>query len=328
MKIFEKAFFWFKAARLYTVATSVVPYLFAVFLASQKVDVNVLLSVLGFIGVVLAHLSINLLDDYFDWKKGAVEEYKKLLEVGMQARTHKCYYLEDKTATLNQLLAAIATMDFIACVCGFIIYLKVGWSVVLIAALAGFFAFFYSASPFKWSYRGLGEPVIGIIFGPLIMFGAYITAGAQIDSRLILSSIILGIIIANIAYTHAIMDYDSDVKVGKKSFPIRFGSKENAITFLGVFYLLAYLLVMVGIILKIYPLVSMIVFITLPKALALVKLMNTEDRTPKFWMGIMENWQKLKAEGSDWFMLRLCLSRNLVVDFVILLGISLCYNAS
>ncbi len=327
MKFFEKVFFWLRAARLYTVATSVVPYLFAVFLASQKVDVNVFLSILGFIGVVLAHLSINLLDDYFDWKKGAVEEYKKLLEAGMQARTHKCFYLEDGSVTLNQLLAAIVTMDFIACVCGFIIFLKVGWSVVLIAALAGFLAFFYSASPFKWSYRGLGEPVIGVIFGPLIMFGAYITAGAKIDNIIVLSSIIVGILIANIAYTHAIMDFDSDVKVGKKSFPIRFGSKENAINFLGVFYLLAYFLVLVGIILKIYPLISLIVFITLPKALALVKLMNSSEKTPKFWMGIMENWAALQKEGSDWFMMRLCLSRNLVVDFVILLAVSLCYNS-
>lgn len=322
MKFSEKIRLWLRVGRDYTLPQSIIPYIFAVVFAAKQCKVNLFLSLLGLIGVVLVHASINMLDDYFDWKKGAVEEYKKLLDAGMQARTHKCFYLEQNLITENQLFAVSLAYDAIACLLGLYIALNVGYSVILIAGLAGILGFFYSAPPFKWSYRGLGEIVIGIIFGPLLMAGAYITAGASIDMPMVLASLMLGLIIANIAHTHAIMDFDSDVKVGKTSLATFLKTKDNAIMAQALIYLAAYVILAIGIYLKIYPLACAITFITLPKAIGLVKMMKTQDREKKLWMGIIENWEILQKEGSDWFMLRLCLSRNIVVDFVVLLGIT------
>ena len=322
MKISETVNLWLTIGRNYTLPQSIIPYIFAVVLASKNHEVDYFLSFLGLIGVVLVHMSVNMLDDYFDWKKGAVAEYKKLLDDGMQARTHKCFYLEQNLTTLNTVLAVALTMDAIACLIGLFVAYKVGLSVIIIALLAGIMGFFYSAPPFKLSYRGLGEIAIGIIFGPLLMFGAYVTAGAPLDMPILYSSVMLGLLIANIAHTHAIMDFDSDIKVAKTSLATFVKNKDNAILAQALIYALAYITLAIGIYNKVFPLASVLVFITLPKAVALVKLMKSEDRTKKAWMGVIENWEKLKSEGSDWFMLRLCLSRNLVTDFVVLLGIT------
>lgn len=322
MKIIEKINLWIRIGRGYTIPQSILPYVFAVVLASKHYEVNILLSILGVIGVALVHMSVNMLDDYFDWKKGAVAEYKKLLDEGMQARTHKCFYLEENLTTPNKLLIVALSMDAFACLLGLIIALNVGYSVIIIAALAGIMGFFYSAPPLKLSYRGLGELSIGIIFGPLLMAGAYITAGAKIDLPIIYASAILGLLIANIAHTHAIMDFDSDIKVGKTSFPTALKTKDNAIKMQAFIYLLAYTILAIGIWLKVYPIACVITFITLPKALMLVKMMKTQDKDKKFWMGSIENWEQLQKEGSDWFMLRLCLSRNVLIDYIVLLGIT------
>ncbi len=322
MKFTDKINLWLRIGRSYTLLTSVVPYIFAVAVASKNYHINLLLSVLGFIGVVLVHMSINMLDDYFDWKKGSVDEYKKLIEQGMLARTHKCFYLEENLTTLNTVLAVALTMDAIGCLIGLYIFTQIGFSVIVIAVLAGILGFSYSAPPLRLSYRGFGEIAIGVIFGPLLMCGAYITAGASVDKLILFCSIIIGIFVANVAHTHAIMDFDSDVKVGKTSLPTFLKTKDNAIFALAFFYLSAYIITGLGIYFKIFPLACILTFVTIPKVWALVKLMKKPDREKKPWMGFIGNWANFQKEGSDWFMMRLCLSRNVFVDYTVILGVT------
>lgn len=322
MNVFEKIKLWLAIGRGYTLPNSIMPYLLAVVLATKHYKVDYFLSILGLMGVVLVHMSVNMLDDYFDWKKGAVDEYKKLLDEGMQARTHKCFYLEKNLTSLNAVLTVALLMDVIACLIGVFVSFKVGISVIIIAFITGVLGFSYSAPPLKLSYRGLGEIAIGIIFGPFLMVGAYITAGANFDKPILFTSLIMGLLIANIAHTHAIMDFESDVKVGKTSLATFLKTQNNAIIAQALIFFSAYLIMAAGIYIKIFPLASIITFITIPKAIALVRMMKTQNKTKKLWMGTIENWKQLQEEGSDWFMLRLCLSRNILIDFIILLGIT------
>lgn len=322
MKIAERIKLWLIIGREYTLHQSILPYIFACIIAAKNYHIHLMLCILGLVGVVLAHVSVNILDDYFDWKKGAVEEYKKLIEKGLKARTHKCFYLEEGLTTPKTILVVALSMDFIAILIGFYIATRVGVSVLIIAAIAGFLGFFYSAEPIKLSYRGLGEIAIGVIFGPLLMIGTYITAGGKIDNVIIFSSIIFGLLIANIAHTHAIMDFPSDVKSSKKSLPVRCGSQQNAIILQGIIYILAYITTAIGIFCHAFPITSVIVFATIPKAYGLVMMMKSPFKTKQFWIGILEDWDRHVKDGSDWFMMRLCLSRNIVSDFAIILGLT------
>lgn len=322
--LIEKIKLWLIIGREYTLHQSILPYIFAVVIASKNYSINIVLSFLGLIGVVLAHMSVNMLDDYFDWKKGAVEEYKKLIEKGLKARTHKCFYLEDGLTTPETVLKVALLMDFVAILIGLYIAKNVGIIVLILAGFAGFLGFFYSAPPIKLSYRGLGEISIGIIFGPLLMIGAYITAGGMIDKTILFSSIIFGLLIANIAHTHAIMDFPSDIKSDKKSLAVICGTQKNAIFLQLLVYIISFIMVVLGVINRAYPVSSLIVLFLIPKSYALVKMMTNDYKKKSLWIGILEDWDRHVKEGSDWFMMRLCLSRNIVSDFVMILGIT-CY---
>lgn len=320
MKFLERINLWRAIARDYTLPQTVISYVFAVVLASKHYNVDIWLSFLGLIGALLAHMSVNILDDYFDWKNGSVKEYKKLLDAGEQAKTHKCFYLEQGLTSHKSLLIVALSMDGVAGLIGLYIALHVGISVLIIAALAGFLGFFYSAPPFKFSYRGMSELVIGIVYGPLLLSGAYITAGGMIDKTILFSSIIIGIFVANISFVHCIMDFKSDQNAGKTSLATLLKSPKNATVALFIFYVIAFLLIIIGILAKIFPIATLLTLIILPKVIALIKLMTNNDITKKFWMGYFENWDHVIKEDSSWFMLRLCLSRNIVIDFVILFG--------
>lgn len=322
MKFFERLKLWFEIGRGFTTPLSVLPYVFAVILAAKNHKIDFLLSFLGLIGIFIVHLSVNMLDDYFDWKKGAVATYKNLEAQGLVPENNKCFYFTQNLVTPTSVFIVASLLSAIAFLIGIFIASKVGISVIIISLITAALGFFYSASPIKLSYRGLGEPVIALIFGPLLMTGAYITAGAHLDKFILLISTIMGIFVMNIGYVHAVSDFDSDLKVGKKSFPGFFKTKENAITVLALIYAFAYALLVYGIRVKIFPFASVATFILLPKIIALLNLMRNSDIEPKFWMGPMENWSKVKEQGAEWFMLRICLTRNIVTDFIILFSIT------
>lgn len=322
MKLLERLKLWFEIGRGFTTPLSVLPYIFAVILAAKHYKIDFLLSFLGLIGIFLAHLSVNMLDDYFDWKKGAVETYKNLEKQGLVPENNKCFYFTQNLVTPLSVFIVALVLSAIAFLIGLFIASKVGISVIIIALITAALGFFYSASPIKLSYRGLGEPVIALIFGPLLMTGAYLTAGAHIDKFILLISTIMGILVMNIGYVHAVSDFDSDLKTGKKSFPGFFKTKDTAVFVLALLYVISYTLLICGIIAKIFPFATIATFLLAPKISALIKLMKNTDIEPKFWMGPMENWEQVKKQGAEWFMLRICLTRNLVTDFIILFSIT------
>lgn len=322
MKIMDKLKLWFEIGRGFTTPLSILPYIFAIILAATHYKIDFLLSFLGLIGIFIVHLSVNMLDDYFDWKKGAVATYKDLAEQGLVPENNKCFYFTQNLATTKSVFIVASCLSAIAFLIGLFIATKVGISVIVIALITALLGFFYSASPIKLSYRGLGEPVIALIFGPLLMTGAYITAGAHLDKFILIISSITGLLVMNIGYVHAVSDFDSDIKTGKKSFPGLFKTKDNAIFVLGLIYALAYVILACGIFTKILPFATIATFILIPKIFALVKLMKNTNIEPKFWMGPLGDWKQIKKQGAEWFMLRICLSRNIVTDFIIIFSIS------
>ena len=144
--------------------------------------ISLLLGILAVIAVCLVHLGGNMLDDYFDYKYDLLDYRKDLRKEGETAYTDKYTYLLDGTLTLAGLRRGITAFLGIAILFGLIIFWFRGWTVVLIAALAAFLCFFYSAPPFKLGFHGLGELVIGLCFGPCLMCGVWeSTTGALLS---------------------------------------------------------------------------------------------------------------------------------------------------
>lgn len=324
---FEKLDLWLKIARGYTLSQSVVPYCFAIFLAYCSVkQINVLYSILGLLAVLFVQAATNMLDDYFDWKSGSVDNYKKQVEEKNVARTHKCFYLEQNLISLNTLLFVICALFVIAFLFGVIIFVNLGWYLLWFALISGVLAISYSEPHINLSSRGLGEISIGIIFGPLLMIAAYLVAGGIISDLIFYISAIMGLLIMNIAHTHAIMDFDADKGIDRLTLSTIVKTKENAILIQFGVYVLAYLIVLIAVFYGVFDKTCLIVFLSFPYVLELKKLMKDKTAVKKWWYGQIGNWEKYREEGSDWFMLRLCLSRNLLMVFIILFSISLLFS--
>ena len=107
------------------------------------------------------------------------------------------------------------------------------WTLVL-GGLGIFFGFFYSEKPFRWSYRGLGEILIGFCYGWLpIATGFYLFAGF-FNHQIFMLSIPVGLSIFNVILINEFPDEEADRGIGKRNLVVRFGKERMKDLFIGL----------------------------------------------------------------------------------------------
>jgi 1,4-dihydroxy-2-naphthoate octaprenyltransferase len=320
----KKIYFWYKNARPSALPQSVFPAVLAGVMAFNCSDFSVLYSILAITGVVLLHLSVNLFDDYFDYKNHDVKIRNELAENKMFSRTGKCNYLVSKEASLKQLFCVATFLLLFAAVLGGIIFLYRGIFILYLMVTGGVLGLSYSAKPFCLSYRGLGEITIGIMFGPLLMTGVFYAAcGLYIPAVGLVSSSV-GLLVGNIEFTHSILDYHPDKYERKKTLAVLIKSTKAQFVFSCFFTLIPFVLIGYGIALNYLSMWYALVLLTFPLGVYLVYSIHAFFRYPKqqfspcFLTGPMGNWKKRQQNGTDWFMFRWYLARNLTMFFCIL----------
>ncbi len=103
-----------------------------------------------------------------------------------------------------------------------------------------FLAVAYSLPPFQLSYRGLGELVVGLTFGPLIVSGAFVTQAHFLAWEVILVSLPIGFLVANILFINQYPDYEADMSGNKRNWVVRLGKARGLMVYIALF-LLAFL---------------------------------------------------------------------------------------
>jgi 1,4-dihydroxy-2-naphthoate octaprenyltransferase len=291
------------------------------------VAISLLLAVAGLVGVAYAHLGLNLFDDYFDYRGGAVARREELQEGGMRSRMGKCAYLKTGVTLSDTRKVAILFL-VIASVLGMLVFAIRGWEVLIFAGCAFVLGIAYAGPPLRLSYHGLGELVVGIILGPLVVISAYFVVCGRVDPLAVFVSIPTGLLAMNILNAHATMDFESDKAAHRTTFAVLTGSQKAGAFSSVILVVLSYSVVLVGALLGFLPWLTLAVLFTLPMAIGFSRLLlrYAKDNAAPFvyrrWMGPMEHWDRIVERGTDWFMIRWYLSRNLLMAFVLILTVT------
>lgn len=321
----NKVKFWISNARSISLPQSILPSLLAISLAAFLPEFNLLLAIVALFGIISAHLGMNLADDYFDYKKMSVDFRREVNDEGHKAHSDKCHYIISGKATVKELAYAIVSFLAVAGLCGVIVMIFSGIEVGIVALLGLLLGISYSGWPFRLCYHGLGEFVIGTMFGPLLMIGMQYAASGTLTLSTILLSIAVGFLVINIVYTHSILDFKVDKKAHKVTFATLLGSKNKQLIFLAICNIIPFLIVVTGVILGIFHPLYLAILPLLFLGIHLVKSMKAflngtpYDTTPRKWMGPMGDFEKYKAIDMDWFLIRWLLARNIVTFFCLIL---------
>ena len=106
--------------------------------------------------------------------------------------------------------------------------------ILLLGGMGIFFGFFYSSKPFRWSYRGWGEILIGFCYGWLpIATGFFLFAGF-FSQQILLLSIPVGLSIFNVILINEFPDEEADRTIGKRNLVVRFGKERMGDLYMGL----------------------------------------------------------------------------------------------
>lgn len=325
--------FWIKNARSISLPQSALPCLTAIVLCIGQDGFLWWLALPVLLGICAAHLGMNLADDYFDYKHDP-RTRADISSNSVRARMEKCHYL--KSATLSQLgwaivgfLSFAALMGATAFVTQWLIH---GWQaamgIIIYAVLGLFVGINYSGKPLELGYHGLGELVIGLMFGPLNMLGVQAAlTGNPFSWQMLCMSVAIGCMVTNIVYVHSVMEVNADAELGKMTFARLLQSKTLMIFFIGFFAIMPFILLGLGIALGWWSPWYLLTLATLPMSIYLIHSTRLfayglpRNDTPHWWMGPMGDWDKYKEAGIDWFLYRWLLARNICTFFCLILMI-------
>jgi len=206
--------FWYQAFRLVTIPLSALPVLVAGGAAFAEGNFHPWLLLLSLIGAVAAHAGANATADYFDFKKGVDSSKALSSHLGALAR--------ERVEPERILLAAMVCF-FVTAFIGLVLVQIAGWELLLfgVAGLVG--AFTYTGRPFSYKYRALGELMLGILVGPVIVMGAWFVQTGDWDWAVFLISAALGMLISSISLVNNLRDMPDDKAAGIKTLPMALG---------------------------------------------------------------------------------------------------------
>ncbi len=213
-----------RATRLPFLSATFIPVALGVAVAALHHEWHWWLAILTLIAAACVHLGLNVGNDVFDTLSGADEANVTPTQFSGGSRVILYGLLSLRQMVLLMLgfyAAAIGIGLFLAAYTAF-------WPVFWIGVAGVFVSVFYTAPPFRFVHRGIGELMVALGFGPIMTMGAYYVQAQRWSWEAFYVSLPVAILIALVLYVNEVPDRPGDAAAGKRTLPVRL-SKEAVI---------------------------------------------------------------------------------------------------
>jgi len=210
-------------------------------------------AILTMCGVLALHASVDLLNDYWDFKRGIDTATNRTKMSGGSG------VLPEGLLKPTQVYAAGIAFLIIGTVIGIYFVATGGVIIGIILAFAVISIYFYSTKIIDW---GLAE-VFVTIKGSMIVMGTYFVQTSQITEQSILGGIVIGVLSSLVLFITSFPDHDADKAKGRKTLVISLGM-QKACSILWIFPAIAYGITIIAVVFEIFPIFCLIILATIP----------------------------------------------------------------
>jgi 1,4-dihydroxy-2-naphthoate octaprenyltransferase len=184
----------------------------------RDADVNWAWFTVSAVGIVLAHMANNLMNDLFDVEVGTDrEDYPRNL--------YSPHPVLSGVITRKGLATCALVVNALCLVIMIVLTVARGWPIVGFA-LGGFLlSAAYTAPPLRLKKRGLGEPTVLIVWGPLMVGGTYYAATGSIPGAVILASLPYALLCTTVLMGKHIDKIPWDAADGTNTLPVILGEQ-------------------------------------------------------------------------------------------------------
>ena len=236
------------------------------FLAIGAPDLNWFYFAVVMVGLLIAHAANNMINDYFDLESGVdSDEY-----VRTQYAPHPVL---SGLISKSGLLIAIAVVNLLDL--GILLYLTEarGYGVAVFALLGLFISVGYVAPPLQLKHRGLGEPAVAIVWGPLMIGGTYYATTGSLEPWVLVASLPYAILVTTVLIGKHVDKFDADSAKGIHTLPVLLGKERSLFLnqqLMVTYYVFVLSLVLVGV-LGVWTLLT---FLAVPRTWEVIKVYN------------------------------------------------------
>ena len=213
-------------------------------------------AILAFVGLLLAHISVNVLNDYHDFKSGVDLATKRTPFSGGSGM------LPAALLKPSDVLRFGIICFLLAAAIGIYFVVVTGWPLLPLLLVGGLCIILYTPFILKKSWP---EWSPGVGLGTLPVLGAYFIQANEYTWPVVIASIPSGILVHNLLFLNEFPDVDADVTANRKTLPITMG-KERASIIYSALTVLMYLWIIGWVIAGNMPVYSLIALLTVPFA--------------------------------------------------------------
>ncbi|MFC1490930.1 prenyltransferase [Candidatus Latescibacterota bacterium] len=248
---------WLKGIRANFLVLAVVLVMIGGAAAWRDGSFNTLYFIATLIGIVFAHISVNLFNEYSDWKTGIDAHTERTPFSGGSGNLQQGL-LEPSQVRMASWLTLSVSFSL-----GLWLASVSGWPVLVLMGIGGLTTIFYTDYLAKLM---IGEIASGITLGSFVVIGAYFVQTGEINSGIIWASVSPGILTMLLLLLNEFPDLEADRAGGRKHLVIVFGKRVSGIIY-SILLLSVYLVFILGVIKSTMPATILIGLLTLPLAL-------------------------------------------------------------
>ena len=251
---------WFRVIRVRFLLASVIAVSVGLSLNWwQNSTFDIFDATITFAGVMALHASVDLLNDFWDFKRGIDT---KTTRTKMSGGTGVLPEGLLKPSTVYR--AGIGFLILGTAIGGYFVITD-GITIAVILAFAILSIYFYST---KIVDSGLGEFFVAVK-GSMIVIGTFFIQSGEITLESILAGIVVGSLSSLVLFIASFPDHDADKSKGRKTLVIALG-KQKASKCFWIFPIVSYSAIILGVSMSLFPTSTLISFIGIPLMLNLV----------------------------------------------------------
>ncbi len=229
--------------------------------------VNIGASALALVGLLLLHISVNTLNEYFDFIWGVDQHTQRTPFSGGSGLLPA-----GKISPSVALWLGIISFVLAVPVGAYFVFTR-GWFLLPLFIAGAVIVLGYTPLLTKIGH-GTAEISAGLGLGTLPVWGICLILNPQFSLPILYASVPSGFLVANLLFLNEFPDVEADKIAGRKTLPIQLGKPRAAFIYL-LTTSAAYVWIIIGVMLKLIPVASLISLLTLPLALRAVRIAMT-----------------------------------------------------
>jgi len=253
---------WFLASRPWSFTMSAISVSVGAALGAIDGDFSWDLYMITVVGIVLLHGAANLSNDYYDVRRGV----DTMDAPTARYRPHPL--MEGKLKPKHVLIESYLLFASAGLV-GIYLAATRGWPILAVGMAGVLAGLAYTAPPFNYKYHALGEVSVFLMWGPLMVEGAYFVQRQAFSLNALWVSIPFGVLVALVLLANNIRDILYDRDKGIRTIPILIG-RRNGIRLYITLIVLSYVSVLWMALMGPLQRWSLVIFLSLPLAYRLL----------------------------------------------------------